>query len=581
MKKTLFWKIFGGYLAIVAVFAAAVLAVSFPRIRNIYIQDQVRHLESLAGLLEERVLKMLDGEELGGIDRFAKTAGRSADARITVIDPEGRVLADSERDPQTMENHAYRPEVLAAIQGQKDWNLRFSSTVGERMLYMGFPLVHADGRAAGVLRLSVFVRELQDIISHLQGNMLRAVGIVAGVVLLAALLFSRGVTRPIGEFLTASERVAGGDFDVKLSIRRKGEFRAFAESFNAMTNDLKDMFSQLEFQKQELDSVLTSIREGLVVIDKSDRIVLSNPAFRRMPGIPAPDERFFWEVVRNTAFVDLIRRVREGRKALSEEIDIGGGWYLCNASWLEAQEKIVATFHDMTQARKVEKIKREFVVNVSHELRTPLTAIKGFVETLEARASEEDRKYIAIVQRNTDRLIRIVEDLLNLSELEEKGLPKDIGEIDVSAVAEHVLKIFEPKARDKGLAIELRSPSGLPLIKGDVFQLEQMFVNIVDNAVKYTEKGSVNISLDVIEGSVIVEVADTGIGIPAGQRDRVFERFYVVDTSRSKKLGGTGLGLSIVKHIVLAHNGTIDIRSEEGRGTTVRVTLPVGASSSS
>lgn len=581
MKKTLFWTIFGGYMAIVAVFASAVLAVSFPKIRNIYIKDQVRHLESLAGVLEERVLELLSGEGTEDIDQFAKTAGRLADARITVIDPEGRVLADSERDPQTMENHAYRPEVLAAIQGQKDWNLRLSATVGEQMLYMGFPLVHADGRAGGVLRLSVFVRELQGIISHLQGNMLRAVGIVAVVVLLAALLFSRGVTRPVGEFLAASERVAGGDFDVKLSIRRKGEFQAFAESFNAMTDDLKSMFSQLEFQKQELDSVLTSIREGLIVIDKSDRIVLSNPAFRRMPGIPAPDERFFWEVVRNTAFVDLIRRVRENRTALSEEIDIGGRVYLCNASWLEAREKVVATFHDMTQARKVEIIKREFVVNVSHELKTPLTAIKGFVETLELQARDDDRKYLRTVARNTDRLIHIVDDLLRLAELEEKGLQSEKTDVDISAVAEQVVGIFDLKAREKGLSLEFRSPPALPCIRADEFQIEQIFVNLIDNALKYTESGGVAVDLRPAEGAVVIEVADTGIGIPDGQQDRIFERFYVVDSSRSKKLGGTGLGLSIVKHVVLAHNGRVDIESREGGGTTVRVTLPAGVLPSS
>lgn len=575
MNKTLFWKIFGGYLVAVAVFAAAVLAVSFPQVRNIYIQDQVRHLESLAGVLEERVLFLLDEGKAEEIDRFAGIAGRQSDSRITIIDLEGRVLGDSERDAQTMETHAYRPEVFAAIQGRKDWELRFSSTVEERMLYMGFPLVHDDGRPAGILRISIFVRELDAIVSSLQANILRAVGVPAGIVLLAALLFSRSVTRPLQEFLAASGQVAAGDFDAKLSIRRKGEFRAFAESFNAMTADLKNVFEQSESRRQELDTVLASIREGLIVIDVSDRIVLANPAFRRMTGLNEEDRRYFWEAFRSTSFIELIRRIRENREPAAEEIVLDDRHFLCGATWLDDQEKVVVTFHDMTETRNIERIKREFVVNVSHELRTPLTSIKGFVETLEARVAEEDRKYIAIVQRNTDRLIRIVEDLLNLSELEEKGLPKDIGEVDISEVAENVLKIFEPRAREKGLTIELRSPPVLPRIRGDAFQLEQMFVNLIDNAVKYTETGGVVVALDTAGDAVVVEVADTGIGIPADKLDRVFERFYVIDASRSKKLGGTGLGLSIVKHIVSAHNGRIDIRSEEGRGTKIRVMLPV------
>lgn len=575
MNKTLFWKIFGGYLVAVAVFAAAVLAVSFPQVRNIYIQDQVRHLESLAGVLEERVLFLLDEGKAEEIDRFAGIAGRQSDSRITIIDLEGRVLGDSERDAQTMETHAYRPEVFAAIQGRKDWELRFSSTVEERMLYMGFPLVHDDGRPAGILRISIFVGELDAIVSSLQANILRAVGVPAGIVLLAALLFSRSVTRPLQEFLAASGQVAAGDFDAKLSIRRKGEFRAFAESFNAMTADLKNVFEQSESRRQELDTVLASIREGLIVIDVSDRIVLANPAFRRMTGLNEEDRRYFWEAFRSTSFIELIRRIRENREPAAEEIVLDDRHFLCGATWLDDQEKVVVTFHDMTETRNIERIKREFVVNVSHELRTPLTSIKGFVETLEARVAEEDRKYIAIVQRNTDRLIRIVEDLLNLSELEEKGLPKDIGEVDISEVAENVLKIFEPRAREKGLTIELRSPPVLPRIRGDAFQLEQMFVNLIDNAVKYTETGGVVVALDTAGDAVVVEVADTGIGIPADKLDRVFERFYVIDASRSKKLGGTGLGLSIVKHIVSAHNGRIDIRSEEGRGTKIRVMLPV------
>jgi two-component system phosphate regulon sensor histidine kinase PhoR len=279
--------------------------------------------------------------------------------------------------------------------------------------------------------------------------------------------------------------------------------------------------------------------------------------------------------VRSTALAEAVRKAQVSGEETSEEGAIGNRVYYCNVAQLATGDRLVVTLHDITEFRALEKTKKSFVVNVSHELKTPLTAIKGFLETIEPRAEEENRPYLDIIRRNTERMIAIVEDLLVLSELEERGSRMDKTEVDLRPLAESILKMFKKRADDKGLVLSLEAPPDLPAVQGDPGQLEGLLLNLVDNAVKYTDKGSVTVRMASRDGRMAIEVEDTGIGIDADHLPHVFERFYVVDKSRSKKLGGTGLGLSIVKHIVLAHKGTVSVKSRVGEGTTVTVSLPL------
>ncbi|MEW5902540.1 MAG: ATP-binding protein, partial [Acidobacteriota bacterium] len=224
----------------------------------------------------------------------------------------------------------------------------------------------------------------------------------------------------------------------------------------------------------------------------------------------------------------------------------------------------MVTLHDLTEVKNLARIKKDFVLNVSHELRTPLTAIRGYAETIEVEADEKTRSYAGAILRHTDRLVKIVDDLLTLAAIEEKGAGPELEEVNLGELAEETVKIFEPRAKEKNLAFSLTSDPDLPRVKGDPFRLEQMLINLIDNAIKYTDKGEVRVSLLKRENGVVIEVADTGIGIPEEEHGRVFERFYVVDKSRSRQLGGTGLGLSIVKHIAQAHGGRVELRSTPG-----------------
>ena len=288
--------------------------------------------------------------------------------------------------------------------------------------------------------------------------------------------------------------------------------------------------------------------------------------------------KLYWEIIRNPRLAELLKNAGERREKFLEELTLEGKVFMCSGAPLEGGEGIVSVFYDITEIKNVEKVKKDFVSNVSHELRTPLTSIKGYAETLRKEIdTATGKKYLETIERNTDRLINIVNDLLLLSNLEEKAA-LELEDIDLGGLLENVIRIFDQRLKDKHLSFLIDVKDHLPPIKADRFKLEQMLVNILDNAVKYTDRGEITVSMDVHDKKVYIQVKDTGIGIPKDDIPRVFERFYVVDKSRSRKSGGTGLGLSIVKHIVLLHNVTIDIDSALGKGTLLTVTLPTDLS---
>jgi len=573
MKRTLFLKVFAGYLLVIALVVAAALLAGPPLMRKHFIRAQAVHLENLAYLIQDRTIPFLTGKATEGLDEMISAVGARTGRRVTVIDNRGNVLADSEKEARDMENHFFRPETFAALQGEKQMSIRFSSTLRAEMMYMSVPL-EADGAVVGVLRMSLFMRHLQALLGELRRDLLWVVGLSAALALVAAALLTRTVSRPVREFVEAASRVSAGDLGVKVSTRRRGEFRALALGFNDMTAKLKAVFSEIRIQGEELTSILASIREGLCVMDADSRILFCNDSFRRAAQVQAPEGKHFWEVVRSSALVEIIRKVRETKTSGTGEAAVGDRIHFCSASYLTSQGRIVVTLHDMTEFRDLERIKKDFVVNVSHELKTPLTAIKGFVETMEQRAVGESASYLGIIRRNADRLIAIVDDLLALSKIEAQEARLEKEDVDVRALAENILKIFEKPAGEKGLGLVLEAGPDLPPVKADPLQLEGLLLNLVDNAVKYTDKGGVTVRLAIDGGRLRIEVADTGIGIDPAHQAHVFERFYVVDKSRSKKLGGTGLGLSLVKHIVLAHQGTVSVSSRLGEGTTFTVRLP-------
>ena len=572
MKKTIFLKLFGGYVLVVVGLSALILGFSFSKIRAHYEDTLAQELNYLGRALASDVQDFLDRGQTREMDAYLKALGKEIKTRITVIDPQGSVLADTERDPLQMENHRYRPEVSQALEGKVGRSIRFSDTVEEKMLYVGIPLIR-DGKTVGVLRTSLFMRNVDALIAGLRSSIAGAGAISAVGALILALLISLHFLRPIRKLTEASRRVAGGDFTAKAAIRHQDEFRELAASFNLMTDRVHLLFAEVSTQKEELTQVISAIQDALVVVERGGRIALANAGFKALIGESRLEGQFVWEVVRKPKLLEFINRTMAGDGPQSENVRIDGRHLLCVGGRIGGQAGVVLTFHDVTDIRNAEAMKKDFVVNVSHELRTPLAAIMGAVETLEDEPGCGGPTLV-ILKRHAERLRHIVEDLLKLSELEDKGYRLDVQDVDLRQVGDRTLQIFARRIAEKHLEARVEAPPDLPKAKADPYQIEQMLINLLDNAVKYTEKGSVVLSLRTEPSLLIIEVRDTGTGIPAEHLSRVFERFYVVDKSRSRTLGGTGLGLSIVKHIAELHGGTVTVTSEEGHGTTFTVRLP-------
>ena len=572
MKKSIFFKIFGGYVILLILLAIVFLLFSFGTVKKHYLDTLALELENIGRTLDVRIFDYLDGNRLPELEGFLREHGKKIGARLTVIDPEGVVKADSEQNPVAMDSHRFRPEISAALAGRVGRSLRYSGTVKARMLYVAMPL-DRNGRVEGVLRLSLFVRDIEVLLKAIRKDIGQAVAILIGLSILAAFFFSRSLTRPMRQLINASRQVAAGDFTARVRVRSSDEWKDLAVSFNAMTAEIKALFDDLKIRKEELDNTMASMQEGLLVLDKAGKITLGNRSARDLIGQEALEGKYFWEVVRMTPFVELIRRVKEEKESRADEVRFGEKSILCRAAFLPAQEGVVVTLHDISEVQNLARIKKDLGLNIAHELRTPLTAIKGYAETLEELADDRTRSYVETIIRHADRLISIMEDLLSLATLEEKGV-STAETVGLREIAENVIRIFGPRAKEKNIALVLEAAPDLPPVKGDPFRLEQLLVNLVDNAVKSTEKGSIRVDLKREPGGVAIEVIDTGIGIPEEEQGRVFERFYVVDKSRSRKGGGTGLGLSIVKHIVLLHGGRIDLKSTPGAGSTFRVFLP-------
>jgi len=577
MKKSIFFKIFGGHLLIIVLLSVLILLFSFRTIRTYYIDQIASNLENLASTLMSQITPLIEKEQSEAIDVMVKDLGRKINTRITVIDSGGKVLADSEKDPNLMENHADRPEVIHALGDDFGRSSRYSTTVKEEMLYIALPLKKGK-ETLGILRMSLFLKDIQCLLSNLKLKVLNLSLAAIILSLLGAIILSRNLSRPIKELSRASRQVGSGDFDTKVFLKSKGDLKELADNFNYMTEKIKSLFTDLSIQKEELNSIISSIPEGLLVLDNQGNVLLGNNSFKKIVQIDNIKGKPYWEILREVKFADLIKKVSSGKNNFSDEVELDEKIFLCSANFIPAKEEIVIILHDITELKRLETLKKDFVDNVSHELRTPLTAIKGYVETLEDKIDKKYRHYLDIIGKNTERLINIVQDLLALSALEVKNIKLQLEEIDFKNLIKDILKAFEQKIREKGLSLKLNIDKNIPTIKGDSFKLEQMLINLVDNALKYTEKGEISISLKKQANLIKLEVGDTGIGISPEHLERIFERFYVADKSRSKKLGGTGLGLSIVKHIVLLHNGSIKIESSPGAGAKFIVTLPIDAS---
>jgi two-component system phosphate regulon sensor histidine kinase PhoR len=576
MKKTLFVKIFLSYAALVAIMAGLILMFSFNSIKKHYIESETVHLREDIVMLSGAGARLVSAGSGPALEAMIKTMTQGTDLRFTVIKPDGTVLADSSSDPSRMDNHLNRPEVRDALAGKEGRSLRYSNTVKQDMLYLARPFPGPDAKITAVLRASMPLHDIKMITAAINSDILKASILAMLAAIIATFIFARNFYTPISDIALASRRVADGDFDVKIVVTERGELKELADNFNIMTGRIKSLFDEVKLKKDQLDAVLSSVAEGLIVLDEKGKIILMNKSFTKISGTDCSEGSFYWECFMPPRFNEAVENALKNKKGFTEQIEIKEKVYLCSGAMLEAEGQAAIILYDITEFKDLERIKKDFVANVSHELRTPLTAIKGFAETLEESTKDaEERHYLEVIKKHTERLINIVGDLLTLSQLEQMEKVHLAEKVNLNEVIANAAKIFEQVITQKGLGFSIAVDKDVPEFKGDFFRLEQVFINLIDNAVKYTEKGGIAITARRENGNIRIETADTGPGIPTEHLPRIFERFYTVDKSRSRKLGGTGLGLAIVKHIVLLHGGTIWVESKQGEGAKFIIILPV------
>lgn len=569
---TIFQKIFGGLLLGIIILTSLILFFSFKTIRDHYIDTLTDELENTSYILSHDIAFRYNNDN-STIDSLVKVLGKKINLRLTVIDTNGVVIADSQKDPRLMENHGSRPEVLDANKSGKGRSLRYSTTVREEMLYVARTIV-LDGKVVGFIRLSMYISQIDDLINNLSIKIFNVSIVVVIVSLLAVWFFSRSITRPIKQLAAASRKVAYGDFNAKVNLRNQDEIGDLANSFNYMIGEIKNLFDQVNKQKEELDTIISSIQEGFAVVNTNGDFLIFNEAFKKIIRKNIEKGKNYNKVISEKELIKLFKKIVKRKGSITKEIDLLEKYLLCSATYINSKDEIIFIFSDITEIKNLERIKRDIVANVSHELRTPLTAIKGFVDTLDDEVTDEKTKYyLAIIKRHTNRLIAIVQDLLVLSELEETNTKLQISGFNIKDMFETVLKMFEQKTSDKGLKLTYIIEEDLPEVFADMYKIEQALINLIDNAIKYTEQGEITLSAGMKDGKLILQVRDTGVGIPKEDQERIFERFYTVDKSRSRKLGGTGLGLSIVKHIVKIHAGDIDVKSVPKKGTKFTIQL--------
>jgi two-component system phosphate regulon sensor histidine kinase PhoR len=569
MKKRIFMRVFTGYV-VVSILAVLVFAIYFLRVaRGISYDSLTRGLEIAARTALVSVLPLMGQGRSAALDALAAAVGKEGRVRLTVIDPRGVVLADSQQDPDTMENHSNRPEVAAAFNGQVGMSSRFSGTIRRWMIYVAVPAKDQEGRLRGVVRSSTYAEELEALSRQERGSLALFAALLLAACLLSALLLSRTISSPLRDLAQVVGRFAAGDFGARLHLRRRDEVKALADSFNAMGERVQSLFEERAQRMQELDGIFSSVQQGILVLDRDGKIVRSNKGFEKLAAVLPVEGRTLWEVVRAPRLTELVQQARVTGHRQSEEVEIGERYVLCTVERMGEREELIVVLNDTSDLR-------DFVVNASHELRTPLTSIVGSLEMLEGALRGESARWVETIRRNAERMTAIVQDLLMLSGLEARGAELSADQVDLARLIRDVTGMFAHRADAQEIAFVLSIPDALPQINADAYLLEQVLVNLIDNALKYTEAGEVRV-LCAPEGpdKVRIEVSDTGIGIPEECLPRIFERFYVVDKSRSRKLGGTGLGLAIVKHIVQSHAGTIEVESIVGKGTRFIVRLPL------
>ncbi|WP_408625493.1 two-component system histidine kinase PnpS [Crassaminicella thermophila] len=579
-------------LILLGIIFTGLLTLNF--VRTSYIENIENKLITNANLINKFIEEKTSKMPFDNIDfsKYAHEYAKEINSRVTIISTDGIVMGDSEialKDLPKIENHLYRPEVQKALKGKIGKSKRKSTTTNIEYVYIAVPIT-IENKIYGITRLAFPLTEIYKLNYKLLQNTFIAALCGLFVTIILGYRFVNKVTKPIQEITKAAKKIAHGKFNNKVYIKSDDEIGLLADTFNIMTEKLNDTISEIRDKNTKLQSTLASMNEALFAIDKSYKIMLINPVARSLFNIQDEDVygKHILEVIRNNKLHDVLEDILENKNIGEREITIDYPEtkilkIYTNFIRLDMDPNriigVMALIQDITEMRKLEKMRTEFVANVSHELKTPLTSISGFIETLKSGAIDNEKvrnRFLDIIDIETERLTRLIDDLLTLSSIENHKFATKKEEININEIINETNVMAEALAKQKQITYNTELESNLPSIYGNRDWFKQMILNLVENAIKYTqEQGQVKLFVYERYNNIFIVVKDNGIGIPKEDIPRLFERFYRVDKARSRKIGGTGLGLAIVKHIVLSFNGEIKVNSQLGKGSEFIVRIPI------
>jgi two-component system phosphate regulon sensor histidine kinase PhoR len=586
MKDRLFWKLGLIYLLMLLLVIGALGTYVFQALKREYLDTAFAQLESMSRVALIRV-PLLSNETV--LQEWADWLAQSG-IRITLITEGGIVLADSDEDPANMENHASRPEIREAFENGSGRAVRYSATFGQDLVYLAKRYDY-DNEKSLVVRFSIPLHRLDETLDDFRNHLLLISFFIMVLAGGASLLYFRIISGRIKRLKEFSQRVAEGDFRLLSRDPHHDELSDLAGSLNRTAEELNLSIRTLTEERNQSSAVLASMEEGVAVIGRDQCIIFCNRAFCRAMDVPETgwNGRPVMELIRYSDLIALIRKALTIDKAIRGEVVVGSvrtQSFAVTAVPVHSEGSAtgaVMVLHDISEIRRLERVRRDFIANISHEFKTPLTAIQGFAETLLDGALEDAKnreRFLEIIRDHALRLSRLTEDLLKLAQIEARQLPYDPRFVTLAEIVNPCLDTARVKAKNKNLVLEYDCAADLPGLFGDLQSFHQILENLLDNAVRYSSVGGIiKVSAAVDADNMVISVSDTGIGIPKVDQERIFERFYRVDAARSRESGGTGLGLSIVKHLVEAQGGRIKVESEIGRGSTFFVILPLQAGS--
>jgi two-component system phosphate regulon sensor histidine kinase PhoR len=584
-KKHLFWLLLPSYWALTALAIIAVAFYAFHSMSNLYFHTLENDIRIRATLLTDQVTALVHTRNGKAVDALCKRLGASAETRFTVVMTDGSVLGDSDEVPENMEDHANRPEIRQALDGSIGMDRRYSRTLKQEMMYIALPLKNENGQTLCAVRASLPMTAIKGELNAMTVRVVMAAMVTGLLSMLVCIIVVQRITSPLYGMSHAARQFAKGDFNHRIPAQQALEFDQLAESLNTMSDQLSETLTTVSEQRNEQQAVLASMDEAVLAIDKRERIIHMNRVAGELLGVnhKVTKRALVQQVVPFVNLQEFIKAVLGSQQPLSRDLVLLGenelqvqtsGRVLLNAENESIGALIV--LRDVTQLRHLETVRSDFVANVSHELKTPITSIKGFAETLLADDWNHDPdsiRFLEIINQQSGRLNAIIDDLLALSRLEQKGGQVLKEPTALSGVISNAINLCQLQAGKKNTTVSMECPDDLtPTLNAPL--LEQALVNLIINAIKYSDPGmTVHVVAEQQGGNIILSVKDEGFGIENSHLPRLFERFYRVDAARSRKLGGTGLGLSIVKHIVQAHNGSIQVESNVGVGSTFTITL--------